>query len=282
MRKLILILLGVWLQTNLKAQADYQPPLLGLSAFIPKDGNELNMKDAFAFTGNQGNLARVEKFSVGVYGEQRFMISEVKNMHFAVSAPLGRGGVGFSASMFGTSEYGENRIGLAYGMRMGNHVDLGVQFNFNMMKIVMYGNASAITYAVAARVHLTSRLVAGLQLRNPAGGRFGEEKHEKFPTVFSFGLGYSPSSSFYVTCALNRDEQKAVGARVAVQYRLHEKINAAVGCDSQASSPWISLGYKLGGLWLEATASMHAQLGLSPGLKLNYSFGGSKKTEKEE
>jgi len=259
-RKLILFFVGVGFHSILIAQAGYQPPILGLSAYIPQNGKELNMHDAFAFTGNQGSLGRTEKFSVAVYGEQRFMIGEVKNIHLALCGPLGKGGLGFSASMFGTSEYGENGIGLAYGMRIGKHVDLGVQFNFNMMKIAAYGNASAITYAIATRVHLTNRLVAGLQMRNPAGGRFGEEKQEKFPTVFSFGLGYSPSSSFYVTCAVQRDEQKAVGARMAVQYRFHEKIYEGVGCETQASSHWISLGYNLGGLWLEATASMHHQL----------------------
>jgi hypothetical protein len=94
------------------------------------------------------------------------------------------------AGYYGFSDYNESQIGLAYGRKLGSKVDVGVQFNYNAIRISSYGNSSAVNFEIGTVLHLTERLHAGVHVYNPAGGKFGKNQQEKLASVYTAGVGY--------------------------------------------------------------------------------------------
>ena len=101
----------------------------------------LNHMDVFSFTTNQASLAQLKNGSAAIYGERRFLLSELNNYTAVIGLPTGSGNFGVKANYSGFSDYNETQIGFAYGKKLGNKIDIGAQFNYNGIQIAGYGNA---------------------------------------------------------------------------------------------------------------------------------------------
>ena len=69
--------------------------------------------------------------SAGVYGERRFLLNELSLYNLRSLCQPTSGNFGVKAGYFGFSDYNESQMGLAYARKLGNKVDIGVQFNYN-------------------------------------------------------------------------------------------------------------------------------------------------------
>ena len=80
----------------------------------------LNHVDVFSFTANQASLAQLKNTSAGVYGERRFLLSELNNYTAVIGLPTATGNFGIKANYSGFSDYNETQIGLAYARKLGD------------------------------------------------------------------------------------------------------------------------------------------------------------------
>ena len=55
-----------------------------------------------------------------------------------------------------------DRLGLAYGRKLGSKIDVGAQFNYNGIRIAEYGNAAALSFEIGVIMHLTDKLHTGI------------------------------------------------------------------------------------------------------------------------
>ena len=65
-------------------------PYLGLGAYSQQQA------DVFSFGNNQAALAGIDQFSLGVYGERRFMLSENSLYNFSGAFPTSLGNFGIN------------------------------------------------------------------------------------------------------------------------------------------------------------------------------------------
>ena len=232
----------------------------------------LNHVDVFSFTSNQASLAQLKNISAGVYGERRFLLSELNNYTAVIGLPTASGNFGVQANYSGFSDYNETQLGLAYGRKLGNKVDIGVQFNYNGIRISGYGNASAISFELGTILHVTERMHAGIHVNNPVGGKFGKDQLEKLSSVYSFGLGYDASEKFLISAEIEKEENQPVNVNAGMQYKFLPQLLARVGMSSATSTAWLGLGLTLKSFRLDITAGYHPQLGVTPGLLLLFNF----------
>jgi len=99
----------------------------------------LDHVDVFSFTVNQAALAQLKNSSAGVYGERRFLLSELNNYAVVIGLPTAAGNLGVKADYYGFSDYNETQLGIAYGRKLGEKVDIGAQFNYQGIRIAGYG-----------------------------------------------------------------------------------------------------------------------------------------------
>ena len=236
------------------------------AAYTGLGAYSLNHVDVFSFTANQASLAQLKNVSVGIYGERRFLLSELNNYTAAIGLPTPSGNFGLKAGYSGFSDYNETQLGLAYGRKLGTKIDVGVQFNYNGIRVAGYGNASAISFELGMILHLTDKLNAGVHVSNPVGGKFGKDQQEKLASVYAVGLGYEASDKFFISAEIEKEEDQTVNVNAGLQYKFLPQLLVRVGMSSATSSAWIGLGLSMKSFRIDVTTSYHPQLGITPGL----------------
>src|SRR6187455_2710721 len=232
----------------------------------------INHVDVFSFTNNQASLAQMKNASAGVYGERRFMLDELSLYQLAIAVPTNSGNFGIKAGYFGFSDYNESQMGLAYARKLGNKVDIGVQFNYNGIQVSGYGNSSAINFEIGTIFHLTDKLHAGVHAYNPVGGKYGKNSEEKLASIYTVGLGYEASDKFFVSAEIEKEENQSVNVNAGMQYKFLPQFMARAGIATNTSNVYAGVGLFLKTFRLDVVASYHPQLGVTPGLMLVYNF----------
>ncbi len=228
--------------------------------------------DVFSFTSNQASLAQLKSFSAGVFGERRFTLTELNNYTAALGLATNSGNFGVKANYYGFKDYNETQVGLAYARKLGNRVDLGVQFNYNGISIAGYGNDAAISFEFGTVLHVTDKIHAGIHVNNPVGGKFGKEQEEKLPSVYTFGLGYEASDKFFVSAEIVKEEDQPVNVNAGLQYKIIPQLLARAGMSTASSTAWLGVGLQLASFRIDVTTAYHQQLGITPGLMLIFNI----------
>ena len=231
-----------------------------------------NHIDVFSFSNNQASLAQMKDASAGVYGERRFMLSELSLYQFAIAVPTKSGNFGVNAGYFGFSDYNESQMGLAYARKLGDKVDVGVQFNYNGIQASGYGNSSAVNFEIGTVFHLTDKLNAGVHAYNPIGGKFGKNSEEKLASIYTVGLGYEASDKFFVSAEIEKEEDQTVNVNAGMQYKFLPQFMIRAGIATNTSNLYGGASLFLKAFRLDVLASYHPQLGVTPGLLLIYDF----------
>lgn len=227
-------------------------------------------QDVFSFVSNQAALASIKNFTAGVYGERRFMLQDLAGYSAAAAMPTTSGNFGFNAGYFGAAGYNEAVLSVAYARHLGEKIDVGVQFNYNSFRISNYGNASAVNFDAGLIIHLTGQLHAGLHAYNPTGSKMGKQGEERLPSIYSAGFGYDASEKFFFGAEVEKVEDLPLNVHAGMQYLFDEKLLARAGVSTSNSIFYFGVGYFLSDFRIDATASVHPQLGLTPGLMLVY------------
>jgi hypothetical protein len=233
--------------------------------------------DVFSATANQAALARLQTAGAGVYAEERFMQEALKNFTATVALPTRLGGWGLTARYMGAAEYNESQVGMAYGRKLGQ-VDLGVQFNYTMLRASGYGSDAAATFEIGSIWHITDRVHTGVHLSNPAGGKFGKQGQEKLAWVYTAGAGYEVSDELLLTADVVKAEDKPADLQAGLQYVLNGQFFFRGGISTVTTSPWLGAGWGFQHIRIDVSASYHPQLGITPGLL--FIFQGKKEQEK--
>ena len=269
MKKICLIHLLIFFISFINGQTVRRPVAAlytGLGAY------SIHHADVFSFTNNQASLAQMKNAAGGAYGERRFLLDQLALYQLAVAMPTKSGNFGINAAYFGFSDYNESQMGLAYGRSLGTKVDLGVQFNYNAIRISNYGNSSAINFEIGTVLHLTDKLHAGIHAYNPVGGKFGKNQEEKLASVYTAGLGYEASDKFFVSAEIEKEEDQPVNVNAGMQYKFLPQFMARVGIATNTSNAYAGVGFTLRSFRLDVVAGYHPQLGVTPGLLLVYNF----------
>ncbi|TMI93097.1 MAG: hypothetical protein E6H06_12555 [Bacteroidetes bacterium] len=258
----LLPLFGSWKIISQTVRRPISSPYLGFGAY---SNHHL---DVFSFESNQAALAKLNHASAGIYGEKRFFLKELSFYDVAAVIPTRSGNFGLDARYYGFADYNETQLGLAYGRNLGSQIDVGAQFNYYGVRIAGYGNASTINFEAGAILHLTDKLNAGLHTYNPIGSRLGKNEEEKLASLYSVAAGYEASEKFFFNIEIEKEEDKPVNVNAGLQYKFLPQLLARGGVSCATSSMYLGIGFELKSMRLDATASYHPQLGITPGLML--------------
>ena len=267
MRICLLLFCGLIAVGNIQGQIAWKPIL---SPYLKAGTYSSLHADVFSTTGNQAALAKHSSFSMGVFGERKFMLEELNTFSGAVALPTSSGVFGLQVHQIGNAGFAQRQAGLAYAKALGKKVDVGAQFNYYNIHISGYGDASSLNVEAGAIFHFTEQLHGGLHVSNPTFSRIGKMGEEKIPSVYSFGFAFDASEQFFVGAEIEKAESKSLDVNASMQYVFTKQLLARVGVSSGSSLVFFGIGFKIQDMRIDATASLHPQLGLSPGLMLIY------------
>ena len=241
-----------------------------ISPYLKTGAYSRNQIDLFSTTGNKAALAQIASVTTGVFSERKFMLNELNLFSAAFALPTQSGNFGLELQHFGNSGYGEMQAGIAYGRKLSDYVDIGAQFNYYTMRISGYGNAAAVNFALGAIFHFTDQLHGGINVYNPTSSKLGKYEEERIPALYSVGLGYDASENFFVSTSIEKEENEDLNVIASLQYKFADRFLARGGIASASSVFFFGVGFSLQSFRVDATASVHPQLGITPGLMLIY------------
>lgn len=228
--------------------------------------------DMRSLTANPAALPGIREPGIAIVTMRPFLLPELNRYSISGIYPTAPGAFAIQIQSTGGSNYGEIMTGFAYGRKLNAGIDAGIRFNYYNIRAAGYGRSGAIGFAAGTIIQLTSALRGGISASNPVGGRFGKNKEEKLPSVYSFGLGYDASELCFIGFEIIKYEDIPVNVNAGIQYTLHKRCYVRTGISTATGSFWGGAGLILKQYRLDIACSYHPQLGFTPGLGLLFNF----------
>jgi hypothetical protein len=247
---------------------------LPVGARIAGMGNAgITLVDLWSIRHNQAGLAGLEKPMAGLYYQQHWMSSELAMQGLAFAMPLGQGTIAVSGSSFGYSLYREQKFGLAYAMRFGEGLRVGVQMDYlNLQLGENYGSTSAVTVELGMQAKLTEALWIGAHLYNPNRASLSTEPEDRAPTVLRAGLGYTFNPRVTMTAEAEKDIDMPERFLFGIEYRPVDALFLRTGVSTGPAQAHFGAGVRVKHVDIDLAVVVRSQLGATPMVNLNYRF----------
>ena len=253
---------GSWGQNGLPPDAG------GRSAGMA--GADVIFQDVFSLFSNQAGLAFVKNLSIGVLGEQRFLLPELQTVAAGVALPTNAGTFGLQLGYFGFRDYNEQKIGLAYARKLGKNLAIGAQFDYLNTRITESGSQSLVTFELGALMRISDQLRAGVHLFSPA--RIAVLEDEFLPTRISAGIGYQPASESLLAVELEQQLDGFFRVKGGIDYQIIDILSLRIGGATNPALGSFGLGLDIQEkIRIDFATQYHLILGWTPAIGLSYS-----------
>jgi hypothetical protein len=256
-------------------QAQHQHRPLAGARSVGMGGTGLFFQDVHAAFSNPAGLARLRQAQILTFAEQRFVNSPIQRIGAAVAYPVSFGTFGATVHSFGIEDYQERRLGLLYARQLFDNLTIGAQFNYFQTQQTFYGNRSVLNAEFGFQLRMSSELQLGAHIYNPIPVQFADDL--RLPSVFTTGLGYTPSERILLMVELEKEMNDALRFRAGAEYNFGELFYLRAGVATQFEQVSFGLGVALeNGLRIDVAAMYHSLLGVSPSVSIVYGFSTSK------
>ena len=272
--KKLLLLITLILSTSMLFAYDYIHPIGGRAAAM--GGSTVASQGLWAMQNNPAGMANLEKISLGLYYENRWMLPETAYKCGAFALPTKFGCLGLSFNQFGSWKYNENKFGLAYAKDFGRYLQIGLQLDYLMLKIGNdYGTFNAFTFELGLQSQVTDKLTLGTYIFNPVNFSFEQTlNHEKLPIVMRFGLAYKFTKDFIGQCEIEKNtEKEGVSLRGGLEYEAFKQFYIRAGVQTNPGILSFGLGYTIRFAQINVAAQLHNELGASVQIGMIFSIG---------
>lgn len=253
---------------------DFISPIGGRAAAM--GGTSAASFNLWAIQNNPAGLAYLDKFSIGLYYENRWFLPETAYKSGAAALPTKFGCLGLSFNQFGSSKYSENKFGLAYAKDFGPYFQMGLQLDYLSIHTGNdYGRQNAITFEIGIQSQVTDKLRLGTYIFNPVSIYLKQNlNQEKLPIVFRFGAAYQFTKEFVGQCEVEKNtERGGISLRGGLEYEVLKNFYVRAGVQSNPGILTFGLGYALRFLQIDAAAQLHQELGASIQIGMIFSIG---------
>lgn len=272
--KKFLLIFSIILTTSTVFAYDFIHPMGGRAAAM--GGSSVASQGLWALQNNPAGMANLDKISLGLYYENRWLLPETAYKCGAFALPTKFGCLGLSFNQFGSSKYNENKIGLAYAKDFGRYLQIGLQLDYLLLKIGNdYGSFRAFTFELGIQSQVTDKLTLGTYIFNPVNFSFEQTlNHEKLPIVFRFGMAYQFTKDFIGQCEIEKNtDLEGVSLRGGLEYEAIRNLYIRAGVQTNPGILSFGLGYAISFVQINVAGQLHNVLGPAVQIGMIFSIG---------
>ncbi len=228
-------------------------------------------RDANSVFSNQAGLAAIQFYEVSVGAERKFLMTDLQQFSLALIAPTKTGTFGFSAQQFGFADFNETKLGIGFGKRLGDKLDVGIQLNYLQQHIAEQPNQSAFTVEVGMISNLTKNLKIGFHAFNPmpyATNNFQKE----LPSIYTLGIGWQATKNVLLATEADENLNFQTNLKCGIEYKAVEQFILRCGVQSNPQAFSAGFGYHSKNFYFDFSNVFHPILGSSPKVSLTYIF----------
>ena len=270
MNKILLIFLFYFfLNSTLIAQIDF----FGARA-SGTSNTSVNYRDNWAQLNNQAGLAYLKNISVSAGFTNAYFLKELSTNTIAFGLPTKSGVFGLNYSYFGYTKFNQNKIGLAYAMKLGKRISAGIQINYLYTHIEgEYGSNGTAYGEIGLQTEPVDNLFIGAHVSNFWRTKYTDYTDLYIPMIFRIGAAYLLYDKALLSIEFEKDLERALIFKSGLEFDLDKQFFFRFGI---AANPLIfsfGFGYKIKMFSVDLGFSKHPVLGYSPAISLNYAFG---------
>lgn len=229
------------------------------------------LEDAWAYHHNPGALGMLTKTSVGVSYENRFLLKELQSQGLVIAHPLKKGVLSIGAQLFGYSLYKSNRVGLGYSLKFAEKLAIGVQVNYQSLRISNYLNKGTVTGEFGLLAKVNDKVTFGFSVYNLNRAKLIAYQDDRFSTYLRMGLAYYISSRVVLLAEAEKELSSKLRPKGALEYQVGNQFFLRIGAAGNPVEITFGAGYALkSGFKLDIGTAWDQLLGWSPHLGLTY------------
>ncbi len=234
----------------------------------------VSVSDTWSTFHNQATLARLQKFSAGVFYESRFLIDELSLTAGSVIIPVRTGSFGLSFYQFGQGSFKEHKIGLALSMRLSRQLNAAIQMDYFSQHFPENAGATTFpTFEIGIAHKTTEQLTIGVHVFNPIENGFETSNgKQKMEAIYRAGGHYQFSDMVLIS----GEVQKSGGYRPMIKCGLEfspvQNIALRFGISGRPVQYTAGMGYRFRKITTDIAFSYHGNLGFTPSISLQYNL----------
>lgn len=226
--------------------------------------------DFHSLYNNQAALAYLSETSFGADYNQGFFADKNLSIKTAgVALPTNWGTLGLNLRYFGYQLYNEQKIGLAYGKKLGKRLAIGVQLDYFRTHIGNdYGTAQTVSFEIGFYSKLTDKLELGAHIFNPTATEIGNDYPEKIPVAFKFGVLYHVDDRLRLATEAEKILDKKTNYKFGLEYEIGPYFISRIGLATQPTLFTFGFGLRYKKLVFDIGTGYHQTLGFTPAISL--------------
>lgn len=243
-------------------------------------GTNVTAQNVFSAHNNPAGIAFVKTVGFGLYTDLPYIVKGINNFNLSAVVPVQKfGSFGVDINYFGYSAYNEVKAGISYARNFGDIVSAGIKFDYLKINIADNGSKNLFAFGIGLQYQAFKVLRIGANVYNPISMDVDNTAKEKLATNFSLGLAYIPSKKLTITLDGEKEIDQEVNFKAGIEYRPMKPLFLRVGAATNPTLITFGLGTEFKNFKIDASASWHLQLGITPQISLVYNF---KKKDKEK
>jgi hypothetical protein len=228
--------------------------------------------DVFAAISHQATLPNIKRSMIGIRGQKKFLLKELGFYSAAIAIPLHNSGMAASTTYFGSPQFNQTQLSLAYGKKLSQSLNIGVQFNYHTTHIAGYGNTNMPSIETSVLYTISPSIKTGLHFYCPVELKNNKSAPDKATPTYTVGLGYALTENFFCSTEIVQPQEKQLYLNVGFEYQWAQQFFAKAGTSTQDKSFFAGAGLQWKNQKLELIAHYHPVLGYTPTLLLLFFF----------
>lgn len=229
------------------------------------------ISDLWAFHHNPGALVEVDKISIGISYENRFLLKELQSQGLVYVQPLKKGVLSVGAQTYGFELYRTYRAGAGYSLKLSDKFYAGVQMNYQGIRLSeYYGTKNTVTAELGMLAKITEDWKIGISVFNLGRAKLSSFEDDRFTTLMRLGTSYSFSKKVLVAAEVEKNIDYPLRVKTGLDYQIIENFFFRAGFAAKPIELTFGFGYKFKVLQLDLGSAYHQQLGWSPHFSLSY------------
>jgi hypothetical protein len=233
----------------------------------------VTISDEWAAFHNVAGIVNEKEGTLALFYKTNFGIQALNETAFSSTKKLKSGAFAASFYRFGTETYALNRIGLGYAHKI-EKVQLGIQFNYNQVRILDLDTKAALTLEIGGIVELIpNTLFFGASALNITQSR---RKEERLPVLLKAGLSYRMDKKIMLNADLEKDIRYTPMVKVGLEYAIIRNVFIRTGFTTRPFLNYAGIGFFTKRFQVDYALSTHNRLGFSHSCSLLLYFNRKK------
>lgn len=219
-----------------------------------------------------GLAGGTKKFQAGIFGENRFLMKELSEQGFALSACIRKSAVGLSYRSYGFDQFKESGATLSYAMMLSEKLRAAIQLRYLALSFGdVYGRASVVSGSAALIYDVTPKLSIGAHLEDPTRPYYSETSQVRRTVRYRIAPAYRFSEKLYASAEIRKSADTPASLRLGMEYKFLSSLAVRGGFIADTGAFTFGFGWMTSSIQIDAAAGYLPNLGFVPQVSLTYS-----------